>query len=83
MLLLGNFMISLLKALSSAHETLNKIQHVPSTDNQDPPDAVHVFTSVMTTIVYALLGHTSDRSFWLHFLQPGEGKHMLGVSFSA
>lgn len=82
MLLLGNLMISLLKAVSAAHETLNNIQNVQSIDNQHPPDAVHVFTSVMTTIVYALLGHTSDRSFWLHLLQAGDGKYSVGVLFT-
>lgn len=77
MLLLGNWMMNLLKGLNSADEALSRYQCAPLSDASD---AIRVFASAMATLVYALLGHNTERSFWVYLLQSGDGAKTRGAA---
>eukprot|EP00892_Ulva_mutabilis_P012103 jgi/Ulvmu1/9265/UM050_0014.1 len=79
LLLLGNLMMAMLKSLHAAHEGLNGLQRGASgTDTGIAQEVSNVFSSAVSTLAYALLGHSSEHTFWLHMLQASTGKSGSG-----
>lgn len=82
LLLLGNLMMTLLKALNGAHQSLTRLQQDSSAaDVNSSQDALHVFSDAVSATVYSLLGHNSEKPFWVHLFQAVSGRSNAGVPY--